>query len=156
VTGPVTQKGDGALLIPVPSLERRSTSQGRDRVDLYALTMSTAENSNETVRVIGKPFKPGQSGNPGGRPKGVARTVREVCGGDPTMLAEGLLAIARGGDVHGKPARAADQIRASELLLAYGWGKPAGFAAIEGHDPLEQDTLAAEAERIAAELRASA
>jgi hypothetical protein len=45
---------------------------------------------------IGRPFRPGQSGNLGGRPKGVARTVREACGGDPTMLAERLLAIAQG------------------------------------------------------------
>jgi hypothetical protein len=113
-----------------------------------------AENSSGAVRSIGRPFQPGQSGNPGGRPKGVARTVREVCGRDPTMLAEGLLAIARGEGLHGKPVREADRIRAFELLLAYGWGKPPQFAVIEGADPLEQDEVAEAIQEIADELQA--
>jgi hypothetical protein len=70
------------------------------------------------------------------------------------MLAEGLLAIARGEGLHGKPVREADRIRAAELLLAYGWGKPPEFAAIEGADPLEQDEVAAEIRSIADQLRA--
>ena len=53
----------------------------------------------------------------------------------------------------GKPARTADQIRAIELLLAYGWGKPATFVPIEGVDPLGQNEVEAEIERIANELR---
>jgi hypothetical protein len=48
--------------------------------------------------------------------------------------------VLRGG-LHGKPVREADRIRAYELLLAYGWGKPAEFAAIEGADPLEMDEV---------------
>jgi hypothetical protein len=111
-----------------------------------------ADNSAGTVRPIGRPFKPGQSGNPGGRPKGVASTVREVCGGDPSHLAALLLEIARGGSVNGKPARPADQIRATELLLAYGWGKPPATSAPEGYDPLEVDSMVAEARAIADEL----
>jgi Family of unknown function (DUF5681) len=112
-----------------------------------------AENSAATVRRIGRPFQPGQSGNPGGRPKGVARTVREVCGGDPTRLAKGLLAIANGEGLHGKPVREADRIRAAELLLAYGWGKPPAFASIEGADPLEQDEVAEAITSLVAQLR---
>lgn len=38
-----------------------------------------AENSGVTTRrVIGRPFKPGQSGNPGGRPKKLTRILDEV------------------------------------------------------------------------------
>ena len=120
--------------------------------------MEPAENSDGTVRRIGRPFPPGQSGNPGGRPKGIAKTVREACGGDPSKLVEGLLAIAGGEGVGGvganaKPVRPADQIRAYELLLAYGWGKPVAFVPIEGVDPLEQDEVAAEIRSIAEQLR---
>lgn len=34
-----------------------------------------AENSNKTA--VGRPFQPGQSGNPGGRPKGIAAIARQ-------------------------------------------------------------------------------
>jgi hypothetical protein len=67
--------------------------------------------------------------------------VRERCGGDPSKLVEVLLAIAEGRGLNGKPVREADRIWATELLLAYGWGKPPEFAAIEGADPLEQDEV---------------
>jgi hypothetical protein len=70
------------------------------------------------------------------------------------MLAEGLLAIARGEGLQGKPVREADRIRAFELLLAYGWGKPAAFMPIEGTDPLEHDEVATAIQEIADELSA--
>ena len=77
--------------------------------------MELVSNNGETTQlggVTGRGFMPGKSGNPSGRPKGIAKAVREACGGDPTMLVEGLLAIAAGEGAGGKPARAADQIRA--------------------------------------------
>jgi Family of unknown function (DUF5681) len=106
--------------------------------------MELVSNNGETTQlggVTGRGFMPGQSGNPSGRPKGIARAVREACGGDPTELVEGLLAIARGEGLNGKPVREADRIRAYELLLAYGWGKPPEFVPIEGANPLEHDDV---------------
>jgi hypothetical protein len=111
--------------------------------------MSVTENSAGTVRRIGRPFLPGQSGNPGGRPKGVARTVREVCGGSPLRLAQGLLEIAED-----PKARPRDRIAAYSELLDRGWGKAPAFAAVEGSDPLELDDVSREIQRITDELSA--
>jgi Family of unknown function (DUF5681) len=109
-----------------------------------------ADNSDGTVRSIGRPFQPGQSGNPGGRPKGVARTVREVCGGSPLRLAQGLLQIAEDPKAHDR-----DRVAAYRELLDRGWGKAPAFAAVDGADPLEVDGLMAEAMRLVAEIAAS-
>ncbi len=106
----------------------------------FAIIEEPTENSDGTVSNL-RPWKPGQSGNPGGRPKGIARTVRERCGGDATKLVEVLLAIAEGRGLNSKPVHETDRIRATELLLAYGWGRPPEFAAIEGADPLEHDEV---------------
>ena len=105
-----------------------------------------AENSDATVRRIGRPFQPGQSGNPGGRPKGVARAFRDVLGGSPAEAAQGLLEIAR------TAKRDADRIAAWRELLDRGWGKAPAFASIEGADPLEHDEVAQEIRAIADQL----
>jgi hypothetical protein len=110
-----------------------------------------AQNSIGTARTVGRPFEPGRSGNPGGRPKGVARTVREVCGGSPLRLAQGLLEIAE--DPKNRPR---DRIAAYSELLDRGWGKAAAFASIEGADPLEQDAVAQEIRAVMAELTGGA
>ena len=88
------------------------------------------------------------SGNPGGRPKGVAKTVREVVGGDPYKLAVILLGIAQD-----PKSRDADRTAAAKELLDRGWGKAQAFVAVEGHDALEADELTAEIRDIAAKLR---
>jgi hypothetical protein len=91
-------------------------------------------------------FRPGQTGNAGGRPKGLAATVREA-----TDL-DGLLAVLLGiiGDA---TCRAADRIRAAELLLDRGWGKAPTYQPIADGDPLEQTAIDAAIVSLIAQLR---
>ena len=114
--------------------------------------MSLIENNQETTRlggITGTGFIPGQSGNPGGRPKGLAKTVRDVCGGSPLRLTQGLLEIAENPN-----ARDRDRVAAYRELLDRGWGKAPAFASMEAGDPLELDDIAREIQAIADELRA--
>lgn len=88
-------------------------------------------------------FKTGTTGNPGGRPKGLAKRVRELVGGDGEDLAKAMLVIAL--DTNEKTA---DRRGAIEWLADRGWGKAPAFAPIEDDDPLE--LLEREANEIAA------
>lgn len=117
----------------------------------------------------GRRFQPGQSGNPKGRPKGLARKVRELAGdNDGETIARFWLAGMSGQlpnpeylDASGNPVTGQkqylvvdpkDRILCSRLLAERGWGKPPMFAPIEDDDPL--DFAEKEAEEIAASLDA--
>jgi hypothetical protein len=41
-------------------------------------------------------FQPGNNANPGGRPKGFAAKIKELCGDDYEQIARGLYTIAMG------------------------------------------------------------
>jgi len=75
-------------------------------------------------------WKKGQSGNPSGAKKGLARSAREAVGEDGKALAEFWLEI-----VNDDTQRTSDRLEASRLLGERGWGKAPAFAAMEG-DPL--------------------
>jgi hypothetical protein len=69
--------------------------------------------------VTGRGFVAGQSGNPGGRPKGLARQVREIVGDDGAAIAEFLLCV-----MCDDRERTRDRLEAARLLGDRGWGKP--------------------------------
>lgn len=76
-----------------------------------------AENSSEAAkpkrrRGPGRPFAPGVSGNPGGRPKAYA-DFQELCRARSPKALETLDAALDAGDV-----------TAARVLLEYAWGKP--------------------------------
>jgi hypothetical protein len=64
-------------------------------------------------------FAPGASGNPGGRPRGLARATRKLAGDDGQAIAEFWYQT-----MNDEKARTADRLEASRLLADRGWGKP--------------------------------
>ena len=83
--------------------------------------MSIVQSRPETTRVggvTGKGFAPGVSGNPGGRPKGLSRRVRELVGEDGRAIAEYMSSV-----MEDDRARTADRIDAGEWLADRGFGK---------------------------------
>ncbi len=63
-------------------------------------------------------FKPGQSGNPGGRPKGISRALRKAATYSPKVI--DVLAAIAFDESHPVTAR----IAASSIILDRGMGKP--------------------------------
>lgn len=99
-------------------------------------------------RGFGRPFKPGQSGNPSGRPKGsYSAYIRQQCGEDGKLLADTLLALVKNDTdflaQHGMEIpNTKELIQAIELLYDRGWGKAPQHIALTGEDggPVQQIT----------------
>jgi uncharacterized protein DUF5681 len=83
--------------------------------------MSAVQKRPETTRLggaTGAGFMPGQSGNPGGRPKGLGRRVRELVGEDGELIAVYMLSV-----MTDERARTADRIEAAKWLADRGFGR---------------------------------
>jgi hypothetical protein len=115
--------------------------------------------------VTGKGWKPGKSGNPGGRPKGLAAAVREKAPAD--QLADYMLAIwTRDPEALKRHSIALEDVtltertKALEWLSDRGYGKAPMHSPVEGGDPLElSDTdraIAAVMDELAAKREAAA
>jgi hypothetical protein len=89
---------------------------------------------------------PGRSGNPGGRPQGLARATRELVGEDGMAVAQLWWDIAQD-----PMQRTSDRLEASKLLADRGWGKAAVFSPQEG-DPLGLEAMEQAAEEFRAKI----
>ena len=90
----------------------------------------------------GRPFKPGQSGNPGGRPKGLAASVREQVPAD--QLTRHFRAIFHYDVKELKKLKIElsdvtldERSKAGQWLADRGYGKAPIHSPVEGGDPLE-------------------
>jgi hypothetical protein len=83
--------------------------------------VSIAENNGRTTSlggITGSGFLPGQSGNPGGRPKGLSRRVRELVGDRGEVIADYMLSV-----MHDEKARTAGRLEAAKWLADRGFGR---------------------------------
>ena len=86
------------------------------------------ENNNQMANRHPDPlpprWKPGQSGNPSGRPKGLAHYIQDKTRKGHELV-DWYLAIWRGEkEPLGRVPKPGERFGAAETLLAYGWGRP--------------------------------
>ena len=102
--------------------------------------MGAGNNGSNTSKNLVN-WQPGQSGNPAGRPKGtreLSHLVLEATD-DGRELVDALVAISKGSlpeILDGKATKEVtvrDRLRAIELLLDRGYGKPAATLEVSGH-----------------------
>jgi hypothetical protein len=108
---------------------------------------SVQNNGRTTGGITGRGFRPGRSGNPGGRPRSLAKATRVLVGEDGMALVQLWWDIARD-ETRGD----SDRLEASKLLAERGWGKAPAYAAIEEDNPLGLEDVEAAAEQFRASI----
>lgn len=95
------------------------------QVPAILLNMTTPQNRLSTGRDNVGRFVQGVTGNPGGRPKGLASYVREIAGDDGKMLVDGVLELLRQSEASGKGGIQAQrfQLECIQWLADRGFGK---------------------------------
>jgi hypothetical protein len=86
------------------------------------MTQNT-ENSMKTIKVVGRPFPKGVSGNPGGRPTGLAAYVRANTDGGEEIV-ELMVSVMRGDVISGQVPKIKDRMDAASWLADRAFGKP--------------------------------
>ncbi len=79
--------------------------------------------SKQRGGVTGKGFVPGQSGNPGGRPKGLAEKVRKATK-DGSLIIGLMMAVVQGKKIDGQRPKIQYRLDAARWLVDRGWGRP--------------------------------
>lgn len=97
-----------------------------------------AENNRKTATPRGRPFAPGRSGNPGGRPRltGKALEVRAACREASARAVERLTELLESED----PTVA---LRAAAAILDRAWGTPGTEGDVRATDKARLDDAAA-------------
>lgn len=97
------------------------------------------QHPNSQANLAPHKFQPGESGNPGGRPKGFANQIKSRCGEEYERLVEGLYLIAFGTPKDRKTFFGAsfrvttkDRLRAIVELRDSGPGRPVQVVDIDG------------------------
>src|SRR5690348_16391946 len=83
-------------------------------------TLVAQDSIGTATRVRGRPFPPGQSGNPGGRPRGLVAAIRAQTR-DGEELVRFMLSVLRG---RLAGARLRDRMAAAEWPADRGFGRP--------------------------------
>ena len=80
------------------------------------------ENAENSTKTIGKPFAPGVSGNPGGRPRSMGGYIRSITS-DGEEIVDLMVAVMRGETINGMKPKIKDQMDAVSWLADRGFGR---------------------------------